>query len=488
MKRRGDKHEVARLIDRFRSGGLSRRDLATGLTAVTAAWATTTDAFANDLSGGWVATSPTPADREFVPSALGGGLDDYPAIQAAIDAAAAAGGGRVLIEGHLEIGLQLRLRSAVQLAGTSPFASSISAHPSFAQSRLITTDPDAHDMSIARLTLDSRGLCNSAVVSLGAGANRVDFDDLRLTGWTPSLPWVIGIRLAEPPSAASSNLPIRNVVINRCHFDSLGNGVSIAQGASHIAILQCRFTGNHRRCIWLAGSADLASSHVRIVGNQIMDIPLDPDLSQPIKIGEDNDLFHEYIHLSQNVVIANGSYNGPGGLGAGDHFSLHCVRHSQVICNASVDSSECGFVLVDSHDVTHMGNTSVASDAGGFALKGKFQISRRNSYIGNYAWNNGQNRQQRTGFHPWVFSGFRVHDGGAAVIDTSYIGNYAWDSQAVKTQPYGLAIAHPTVRITTLTGNTWRANQHLRGALYNNGNRTTEASYQAVPRLDEPEE
>jgi hypothetical protein len=473
--------EFGGLIERYRRGALSRRDLTAGLAVATAGLAGSTAAFgAVGTEPRWTASAPS--RRDFLPAVSGAGLDDHQPIQDAIDAAAAAGGGRVLIEGHLETGSTLIMKSGVELAGICPAASSLSAHASFGGSVLVATQASAGDVRFRDLAFDSRGLASSAILKLGDGANRVAIEGCRLTGWTPAIPWVIGIRVDAPPGPVSSYRSIEQVLIDGCDFDSLGTGVKISQGASHISVSRSRFVGMHRRALWLTGAGELASSHIHVVDNRILDIPEDPNHSQPIKIGEDGDRFHTYVHVSGNVVIGNGSFNGPGGQGAGDHYSLHCLRHSWVVCNASVDSSECGFVAVDAHDLIHLANTSVASDAGGFALKGKMMGSRRNSYIGNYAWNNGQNRQGRTGIFPWVFSGFRVHDGGAGVIDTSYIGNYAWDSQAVKTQQYGLAIAHPTVTLTTLTGNTWRANQHKFGALYNRGQATKEGSYQSVPQ------
>lgn len=470
---------IADLMAGYRGRRLARHELAGELSALAAATPLPAGAQPGFAGRGPAVASNRP-NAVFVPAVAGAGADDRQALQDAIDAAAAAGGGQVPIDGQLSIGSSLTMKTDVELVGTGRIGSSIGALPSFVGGSLIVIEADATHVSFLELTLDTAGLAHGIV--FGAGCSRILISGMRITGWDPAIPGFSAVFLDAPPDPLGSNRRIRNVVISSCDFDQIGNGVKISSGASHVDVVGCRFRGMRRRAIWLTGSGSLSSSHVRISGNTVMDFPFDPDLSFPITVGGLGDEPHEYIHVSRNVVIGNGSFNGPGGFGAGDQITVHCLRHSQIVCNASIDSAEIGFVVIDSSDLLLFGNVSIASDGSGFLLKARLSRCVRVQFIANYALNNFQNRQQGN-HHEWVKCGYLVRDDGDGVVDTLFLGNYSWDDQEVKTQNYALSIGHDTVHSTLLTGNLWRPAQHGIDTVFNRGRKTTEAIYEAVPRL-----
>ncbi len=484
------KEKLDELARSHRRRELSRRELALGLSGATAAWAGA--AGVAGVVGGAGAAQATGvriapaggavAGAVYVPAATGGGADDYVAIQNAIDAAAAAGGGQVVIGQPLLTGSALTMKTGVELAGEGRLASSISAHPAMSSTVMIEVEDDAHHVGFRGLTLDSSGICPRAIVELGPGCHQIWATGVRFTGWDPGTPGVSALRLTDPPDIAGSNTPIRAVRVEGCEFDEIGNGVAVSGGALDVAVLDSYFTGIHRRGVWVFGGGEYSSRNIQIVGNTMVDFPADPDMSNPITVGDVGDLPHETIFIGRNVIVGNGDFHGPGGAGTADHFSLHCVRHCQLVGNASYDSGETGFAMADCQDTVLVGNSSIASDIAGFAVVARWARTIGMHFIGNYAQGNGMNRSGSPGFLE-VKSGFSLRDVALGVYDTVFVANRAWDDKSQKTQNYALAVENDTIYKTTLIGNLWRASQHVLGTVFNRGRQTSEAQYAFLPRV-----
>ncbi len=467
--------EIDGLLASHKKGQLSRRQLAAGLSGITlATWGLTSakvDAQSLRLQ------APRPS-ADIVPTTVGAGADDYAAIQNAIDLVAAIGGGRVIIQEPLLVGSTLTLRTGVELFGEGRIAASIGAHSTFSNGSLIQVEEGSNHIVIQNLTLNSNGRCFRAIVEFGAGCNRIWINGVRFTGWSASTPGVTALHLDTPPGVFGSGRT-QEVLIETCEFHSVGHGVQVGQGASHVAILRCHFSEIHRRAIWLFGESSLSSQHVRFEDNTILDFPLDPGMSNPIFLGTLNSERHEFISIKRNVIIGNGDFHGPGGYGTADHYSFHCVHRSQVVGNISIDCGETGFTFRDCSDLLVLGNWSVTSDVAGFVILSKYERCRRQQFIGNYVQNNGQNKGGNTP-KPYVQSGFLMRAFGPGIADTHFLGNYAWDNQKTKTQQYALAIEHATIVRTHLTGNFWRDTLHAAGTIYNRGRLTDEAQYSAI--------
>jgi hypothetical protein len=467
--------EIEALSSGYRGGKLSRRGLAAAVSS--AAAAVVVAARGEPAAAQTLSFRPT-SQRTFVPDTVGGGADDFAALQGALDEAAASGGGQVIITGALLTGRTLTVDSGVELIGSGIGGSAIGAHPSFAQPHLISVKPESRNTTFQDLTLDTGGLCEAAAINLGGGCRHVRVSGLRLTGWALPTPAVVGVRCDTPTGSDAS---VQHISIDNCEFDSLGNGVKLFDGPSHVTIQDCSFKRIHRRAIWIFGSGESTSRHIRIVGNDMMDFPEDADMKNPISVGGLADAYHEHIHLIGNTVIGNGDHFGPGGFGTADHFSVHCARQVQIVCNTSLACGDTGFVLTDCVDAIVMGNSSVASDIAGFVVKAKqFKLTGL-QFIGNYAQNNGINvGRQHT--HPYVLSGFLLRQFADGIQDTHFLANRAWDDQQTKTQAYALVLEHDTIFNTLLTGNLWRETQHVLGTVLNRGRGTREALYELVPR------
>lgn len=472
--------DIELVVGEYRRGGVSRRELATRLTAVTAAFAASATAVAQDQLPMVLPLGLPASGTTFVPSPVGAGADDYQTIQDAIDAAYAAGGGRVLIDGHLQTGQMLTLRTGVELAGSSREGASISAHPSFTDSNLLRTAPDTTSVRVIDLTLDSGGLCPSAVIRIGTGSSRIRIQGVRFTGWSLGTPEVIALALDAAPDPGGSNRVLQHIQVDDCEFEAVGDGVKIANGASDVSVSRSRFFQIYGRALWIRGSADYSSSRIQLVSNIITEFPFAPDLKNAIAIGALGDAYHDHLLVAQNAIVGNGDYFGAGGLGTADHYSLHCVRQSHVSGNVSIDCGDTAYSLSDSRELMVTGNLALNADIRGFSLRSTEQRCLRNQFIGNFAKNNGQNRGGQSA-PPFVFSGFLLRDFGLGIRDTLLLGNHAYDTQGSnKTQNYALAIANPTVKKTLLNGNVFHANQNAVGSIYNKGQSTLEASYATV--------
>lgn len=467
---------IDKLIGKLERDGVSRRELAAGIAAATAGLAVTTGAARAQPLGARPGSAVT-----LVPGAEGNGADDFQAIQDAIDAAAALGGGRVILTQPLLTGAPLTMRSGVELVGESRLGCTLAPHGNFSRSSLIEIEPDASHVTIRELAFLTDGRISRALIDVGAGCNHILISELRLSGWSAATAAVSGVRCDAAPDPFGSNTFVRHITVENCEFDDFGNGVKISHGAQHIAVRNCTFRRMHRRCIWFLGRDGYICRHIQIVGNTMVDFPLETGQSNPIHFAFLGDpTWTEHVLISGNVIVGNGSYHGPGGFGTADQFFMKCVRMAHVSGNTSVDGGESGFTFRDCSDVVAVGNAAVRSDVSGFGVINKDAPSWGMQFIGNTAWNNGQNRGG-AGWTPVVRAGFLVRRAPFGIFDAQFMSNRAWDDQAVKTQAYGLAIDDPAVSKTLLTGNHWRDAQHEIAALFNRGTATRQPLYVPVP-------
>lgn len=256
------------------------------------------------------------------------GLDDRPAAQQAIDAAAAAGGGRVCFGPgrftltRAPIGSYNRFAALsthsphIELQGAGPgTVLEVVGDQAKADLWVISLDPGAHDISIRDLTIDTSATSNTSeqfhAIEVGSGIGTGPVEDVRIDH----------VRFVHPSPADGTrkgdclrfvgNTPasaVRRVTVIGGTFTSCArSGIAIQRNAFDLVIQGNQFTHASDQDIDSepSGGADDLNGSISIVGNVFRD---DPSVAQ----GDWSVTIGGVGGPMARVVVANNIFEGRG--------------------------------------------------------------------------------------------------------------------------------------------------------------------------------
>lgn len=343
-----------------------------------------------------------PFDLRFFGAVGDGVTDDSAALNAAITAANAAGGGTVrIVSGTYLIGATIVPKANVTVVGAGMHSTIIKLKDATNVSMMVATS--AHRFALCDLTLDGNKANNTG------GGN-----------WS-------GLFLTTSD----------NVKVHRCRFLNI-DWIAIAfAGCPDADIVDCSIESPDYIGIWLGVSGGtIHGTGSRIVRNTILDTGLDAVINGC----DDVVIAHNYCRGNGRLIGASGIYMDSG------------TRRCRIEGNHCEGSTGHGIDL----------NTAVTDDSYGNIVIGNVCIGNRDSgigcnangtvIVGNTCENNGY-AQGSAGAYPW-----------GILLDAKYItcvGNRCTDTQGTPTQTYGISLrnvsavtASCTIVGNDLAGNT----------------------------------
>ncbi|GEM_PF-1019873 len=388
--------------------------------------------------------APLMAPRTFPAASYGavgdGRSNDAPAIQAALDAAAAAGGGRVaLAPGTFLIGATLRVPSNVQLVG--------------AGSATVLSAADQLNTHVLRNADEDRGNAGVLLASFVVEGNKQRQTAL------PDLDLQTLIRMRRLSNSRIQGVWVRN---------GIAHGIGLATAAG-VAVESCtaeRCNGIGIACVALAGT----SSHdVRIRTNICRDNGLDGII---VDAGYSGDGTVHHITVQGNLcegndqgitveegclqvsVLGNTCQNNRSdGIAVQKGQTDLPVRNSTVAGNTCRNNGNRGLYVERASGCTFTNNTLVGNQAGVYALNAagcaflSNTASRNAGYGialnqsanctvgGNTCTNNGQVQSGTSQ------DGIRIEGSSPAPTGNQVSGNLCTDDQPRKTQQYGIHLS-----------------------------------------------
>lgn len=376
--------------------------------------------------------------------AVGDGVaDDTAAVQAAIDDAAAQGGGLVLVPvGTYLVSGALTLKAGVRLQGAPGSTRPVLRVGGASRSTWLQTAVAAGDVTVDGLEFDLAGLITSYALQVQTGARRFTMRDCT-------------VRDAAPTALAmvETRDDVDGVTIDGCDFTGLLTGVRLNLGPRNVTIARCTFRVWRDRAIWLLGGTSTACSDVLIEGNLIEgDSFTDAsDVRQPVQISGSDTALHERVRIKGNTVKGNGhSWTNPVDFGVADMISLHRCRDFEVSGNTVLDGGDGGITVAMTCQTGRVsGNLVRGTDAVGIFLGSGTGTIRDVAVTGNVVANCGLDEM-----------GDRTTTGRSGVwaynaTGLTLTGNVFLDDQTTKTMLYGVTLRTGTTAVT-LTGNTYR--------------------------------
>lgn len=375
--------------------------------------------------------------------AVGDGItDDAAAIQAAIDAAAAQGGGRVVLPAgtYLVVG-GLTLKTGVTLAG-APGAKRPVVKAGAAVAIWAQTEVNATDVAVEGVELDCAGQVTSYALQVSTGTARATIRDctFRDATFTASV-------MVETRDATS------DLTVTGCEFVGVRDGIRLNKNPKRVKITGNTIRQWRDRPIWIAGSTGFACEDVTIEGNAIIEDAFSgtADVRQPIQVsGVDTDL-HRRVVVRRNTIVGNGhSWTNATTPGLADTISLHRCKDFEVSGNITTGSGDGGITIAMScQSGVVAGNVIRDADACGIYLGSDTGPVSDVAVTGNTIINCGRNEAadridvNRAGV--WAYNA-----SGCAIS-----GNQLVDDQGTPTMMTGVSLRTGTTSVT-LSGNNYR--------------------------------
>lgn len=396
-------------------------------------------------------------DLNVYPAALFGAVgdgvaDDSAAIQRAIDAAAAAGGGSV----HLSVGktyllgVPLHLKAGVAVVSERARASIVLA-AGYTASAVI----DARQVAVVGLRNLAIRCADRASVGLAVqieGSTDVVLDNLHVEG--------IHAGTYDTESGVASTALIRvtdshRVLIGGCRVTQAYVGINVAGNSTHVTVDDCDVHDVTQFGVHVLGNATSHTEHLTVSRCRLERIGgTYPQVGYPIYItagGNKQTLHkHRYVRAMDNTIIGNKKAYGKGGnadlLAVYDIFDGICERNVLFFGGDAGLSTDRGRKMVLANNIVGHCNTV------GINVWQTDDVT----VVGNVVYNNYQNydgglsNEARGGIRTYARTGFKAQN----IVIT---GNRCFDDQATKTQDYGIYIHQRTkgveIGANTLTGN-----------------------------------
>ncbi|SCW52055.1 parallel beta-helix repeat (two copies) [Paenibacillus tianmuensis] len=368
--------------------------------------------------------------RDLKYGALGNGAqDDAPAIQKALDAVAALGGGVVYLpQGTYNIGNVLTLKDNTKLLGTGK--GSIIVNRDDTNRALLQIK--GNDVTVEDLMLEYSAPSNGVGIDWGAGATHSSIRNCLFTGITAQ-----GINMNQPG--------IKHISITNCRFFKINYGVLVNLYANDLYDL-------------------------RIIGNQFFDIYGDAiEINSPIKqMGMNREPFD-----SAHAIIISGNYiSCPLGLGTSENsgfgIGIAGATRVSIVGNVLDNCRQQGIHIEDyaSHIVIN-GNTiydvgsepNNGTNSGIYVLDGDFITINGNSIYrcDDYGIQLDYNSSRRV--HGVSLASNLITDCGSGILISG--GGFSdfsiTDNIVMRNSGHGLIIVGEPIGIK-VTGNTFRSN------------------------------
>lgn len=309
-----------------------------------------------------------------------GTTDDAAAIQSAIDAATAAGGGTVLFPEGTTLSGQFTWKSNVRLAGHP--GATLKATGTYAS--WVSSASSATGLKAFGLKFDAAGVPTSHMIQLQTGTSDVDirqcvFND---SGSNANL---VGVETRDGTS---------DIVVENNEFDGVDIPIRANKNPSHVRIADNRIKNWGVYAIFVLGNATHASDHVSVTNNIITDNDTSRGTRQPIAFESDDANPHDRVDVMFNRIIGNGnSHNAATSPGVADMISLHRVTNFRIIGNECIDGGDSGItVSQQSRRGLIVANYCTGQDAVGINIgSATTTYTDYLAILGNNCANNGKN-------------------------------------------------------------------------------------------------
>lgn len=385
--------------------------------------------------------------------AVGNGVaDDSRALQKAIDAAAAAGGGTVCLTVGKKylVGAPLHLKSGVTIASDRARATIVTA-ASYSESYVLDAR-DAKVIALRNLTF----LCEerpslTRCVHL-VGCTDVQLDNLHVEGISA------GTYVPTPGVASSALIRFEHchrVEVRGCRLTKAYVGLNVAGNSTHVTVDDCDVHDVTQFGMHVLGGVDSHTEHLTISRCRLERIGgTAGQVGYPIYItcGGNNPAAqkHRFVRGLDNLIIGNKKAYGQGG--NADLFAIYDIFDGVFERNALFFGGDAGLSTDRCRKLVIAGNIIGHCHTVGINVWQTNDVT----VTGNVVYNNYQNYggaahpEPRGGIRTYARSGFKAEN---VVI----VGNRCFDDQETKTQDYGVYI-HPRTRgvdigTNTLTGN-----------------------------------
>jgi parallel beta-helix repeat protein len=332
--------------------------------------------------------------------AVGDGVtDDTRALTAAVHAVSRAGGGQVLLSGSVAgyVLQTLTLPSGVGLVCLEGHATLLKLG---ASARWLQSASGATNVTLAGLTLLSRGLVQASVIKVGLKSRGLLVDSCELHG---DVARAIGIDCGP-----GSN----DIVIHKTSLDAFSTCVRLNASGENISVDACTMTAWTDRAITVRGTATAAPRGVSLTHNTIGPNAPGGRSRQAIAFSSDHGVPFQDVHVKANHVTGPGiDDKDPSGAGSADLISLHQCRNFEVRDNVVTGSGEVGITVAQgSRDGIVAGNTCTMNDTAGIAIGSSTSAGVRSIVVeNNTCADNGQN-YGGSAIGDWAYSGITVFE------------------------------------------------------------------------------
>ncbi|MEV4066226.1 right-handed parallel beta-helix repeat-containing protein [Nonomuraea dietziae] len=381
-----------------------------------------------------------------------GVADDAAALQRAIDAAAAAGGGTVhLAAGHRYlIGTSLKLKSGVALVSDRSRAS-IVLTAGYGEPQVISaTGVSTVALRNLKIMCDERPSLVAGV--LVTGGTDVLVDNVHVEGISAG---TYDVESGEASSALIRFLNSRRVHIIGCRVTKAYVGINVAGNSSHVTIDDCDVHDVTQFGVHVLGNATSHTEHLTVSRCRLERIGgTFPQVGYPIYItagGNKQSLHkHRYVRAMDNSVVGNRKAYGKGG--NADLLAVYDIFDGVFERNVLFYGGDAGL------STDRCRKLVIANNIVGYCNTVGINVWQSNdvTVVGNVVYNNHQNYggglsvEARGGIRTYARAGFKAEN----VVIT---GNRCFDDQQTKTQDYGIFIHERTkgvdIGANTLTGN-----------------------------------
>lgn len=343
----------------------------------------------------------------------------YASVQAAVDAAKAAGGGTVLLQDDADLTSSLTV-NGTNITFESRNGQSLIATASMAQILNIT---GATRIRFRGVTFVGGGFVTSQVVLVGGSSTDVLIEDCEVDG--------------DGATAGVSLSSVANAVVRRCKIDDTLNCVRLsAASGSRVTVEDNDLRGWSNRGIWLNGSSTVRFTDVRLARNHIHSHNVAGTERRPIFFGGDETNPNLRGEIVGNRIVGNGAPFS-GGNGVADMILLSGTEGFRIAENFCVDGGDNGIVV--SQEASRgivSGNTAERCHNTGILIGSTASIYTRDVTVtGNQCSNNGQSAGTAK-----FKAGIRLDKATDVLVD----GNFCGDDQGTATQQYGLLVENST--------------------------------------------